>query len=195
MTVAFVLGNGISRKGISGAWLKMHGVVYGCNAIYREFTPDVLIATDRPIATHIQNIGYAKEYRFHTRTPIEGSGALRLYPSFHKYSSGLNAVGMAIVDGNKDIFLIGFDMGPTTTQKFNNMYAGSDFYKEVNSEPTFSGSWVKQLQTITKDYPMVNFYRVFGKTTAKIEEFDRIKNLTNLDLDSFVDKINTQKDI
>ena len=66
MTTAFVLGNGVSRQGISLPELQKHGKIYGCNALYREFTPDVLIATDTPIATHIQDLGYAKTNKFYT---------------------------------------------------------------------------------------------------------------------------------
>ncbi len=59
MTVAIVLGNGRSRLAVDPAKLKDHAPVYACNGIYREFTPDVLIATDLPIATAIQESGYA----------------------------------------------------------------------------------------------------------------------------------------
>jgi uncharacterized CHY-type Zn-finger protein len=46
MTAAFVLGNGVSRQAVDLAALYDCGTVYGCNAIYREFTPHVLISTD-----------------------------------------------------------------------------------------------------------------------------------------------------
>ena len=58
MTTAFVLGNGVSRQHLSLAQLQRRGKIYGCNALYREFEPDVLVATDRPIATAIQESGY-----------------------------------------------------------------------------------------------------------------------------------------
>ena len=43
---AFVLGNGTSRTSIDHTQLKLKGTVYGCNALYREFDPDFLIAVD-----------------------------------------------------------------------------------------------------------------------------------------------------
>ncbi len=61
MTTAFVLGNGRSRQAVDLLTLKQHGPIYACNAIYREFTPDVLVATDMPIATVIQESGYAQK--------------------------------------------------------------------------------------------------------------------------------------
>ena len=44
MTTAFVLGNGVSRKEIDLESLRKWGKTYGCNALYRDFAPDVLVA-------------------------------------------------------------------------------------------------------------------------------------------------------
>ena len=78
MTTAFVLGNGVSRQGIDLSMLQRHGKIYGCNALYKDFEPDVLVATDRPIAEHIQQLGYAQRKKFYTRYPISGMGAHRI---------------------------------------------------------------------------------------------------------------------
>ena len=42
--IAFVLGNGESRKGIQIEDLKQHGTIFACNGVYRTDTPDFLIA-------------------------------------------------------------------------------------------------------------------------------------------------------
>ena len=42
--IAFVLGNGESRKGIQISDLKQHGTVFACNGVYRTDRPDFLIA-------------------------------------------------------------------------------------------------------------------------------------------------------
>ena len=39
--IVFVLGNGTSRKDILLEPLRQHGTIYGCNALYREFKPDI----------------------------------------------------------------------------------------------------------------------------------------------------------
>ena len=44
--IAFVIGNGTSRRTISFPDLSEKGSTYGCNAIYREFSPDYLIAVE-----------------------------------------------------------------------------------------------------------------------------------------------------
>jgi hypothetical protein len=192
---AFILGNGISRKGIDLNLLKQQGKIYGCNALYREFTPDVLIATDRLIAAQIQECGYAKNHKFYTRRPIEGLGAQLVPKAYFGYSSGPNAIGVACIDGHRNIYLLGFDMGPTENNRFNNIYADTEFYKTSAHPPTFAGNWVKQVKKIMEDHRLVRFIRVQGPTTAHIAEFDSITNLTHLDLNTFVDRINNKKDL
>lgn len=195
MTRAFVLGNGISRKNIAPTWLEIFGPVYGCNALYREYTPHVLVATDRPIATEIQNSGYAQKNTFYTRRPIEGLGARRVPEPYFGYSSGPIAVSIAARDGHKRVFMLGFDMGPTEHKKFNNLYAGTEFYKTADALPTFTGNWLKQIIRIMNDHPQTQFFRICGTTTARIPELDAVKNLQHLDMDTFLDRINNKKDL
>jgi len=52
----FVLGNGPSRKNIDIS--KLDGTVIGCNACYRDFTPDVICATDAGIMSDIIESGF-----------------------------------------------------------------------------------------------------------------------------------------
>lgn len=195
MTTAFVLGNGISRQGIDLPTLQTLGRVYGCNALYREFTPDVLVATDRPIARAIQESGYAKTNRFYTRRPLPGFDAQTVPHEYYGYSSGPIAVGIAAQDQHDKIYMLGFDLGPTATQKFNNIYAGTEFYKPVDANPTYTGNWIKQICRIMRDYPHTKFYRVCGPTTAPITELTALPNLILVDLDTFQNRINNQKDL
>jgi len=194
MTTAFVLGNGVSRQSVDLELLRPLGKIYGCNALYRDFVPDVLVATDRPIATEIQNSGYPIKNKFYTRKPIEGHGALRVPHEYYGYSSGPIATGIAAIDHHLTIYMIGFDMGPVNN-KFNNVYADTDFYRKSDATPVFTGNWTKQIRKITEDFPKTQFVRVKGKTTADIAEFATIKNLTHLPIHTFLDRINNQKDL
>jgi hypothetical protein len=195
MARAFVLGNGISRKIVSPLTLRPFGLIYGCNALYREFAPDVLVATDKPIATHIQESGYPKEHKFYTRKPIPGSGAHQVPAPYYAFSSGPIAIGIAAREQNKRIYLLGFDMGPTLSDEFNNIYADTEFYKKSGAAPTFTGNWVKQVRQVIADFPHTQFIRVHGETTAKIPEFDNLRNLTNLDINQFLDRINNETEL
>lgn len=195
MSTAFVLGNGVSRQGIDPAILRPYGQIYGCNALYREFVPDVLVATDRPIATKIASEGYALANRFYTRRPESGTGALALPPQYRGYSSGPNAVGLAALHGARRIFMLGFDMGPTQQNLFNNMYADTEFYRTSQHPATFSGNWCRQLVQIAQDFPATEFVRITGPSTAAIADFDRVKNLQHVDLVTWLDRINNKKDL
>ena len=195
MTTAFVLGNGVSRQAVDLNQLKSFGKIYGCNALYRDFTPDVLVSTDRPIATAIQQSGYSAQHRFHTRRPIPGLGAQPVPAPYFGYSSGPIAAGLAAIDGHQQIYLLGFDMGPSSINTINNLYAGTEFYKPVSARPTYTGNWVKQLIKIASDHKFVQFVRVTGATTAPIAELATVRNLTHVDLLTFVDRINNPKDL
>lgn len=170
MSRAFVLGNGISRKGIDLTLLRNHGKIYGCNALYRDFTPDVLIATDRPISEQIQHTGYAQKHTFYTRKPLPDLGALPVPDQYWGFSSGPLAAAIAAADKHSDIYLLGFDLAGIN-DRFNNVYADTEFYKRSASNPTYTGNWERQLSQVMKDYPVVNFVRVMGAVSADVPEF------------------------
>ena len=58
MSVAFVLGNGTSRKDIPLEPLRQYGKIYGCNAIYRTFDCDYLVAVDAKMVMEIAQSNY-----------------------------------------------------------------------------------------------------------------------------------------
>ena len=194
MTTAFIIGNGVSRQSVTLELLRPLGKIYGCNALYRDFEPDVLVATDRPISAEIQNSGYPANNKFYTRKPVEGQGALKVPHEYYGYSSGPLATGIAAIDQHRLIYMIGFDMGPINS-KFNNVYADTDFYRKSDATPVFTGNWTKQIRRICEDFPKTQFVRVQGKTTADIAEFATIKNLQHLPIHTFLDRINNQKDL
>jgi hypothetical protein len=194
MAAAFVLGNGVSRQQIDLTQLKALGTVYGCNAIYREFEPDVLISTDTPISERIQLEGYSQTHVHYTRKPLPESGARRIAQKYFGFSSGPVAVGQAALDGAVAVYMIGFDMGPTRNGRFNNIYADTEFYKKSSAVPTFTGNWVNQIKTIARDFPKTSFFRITGDTTAEIRDLLAIPNLTHLQMADFQQRL-TAKEI
>jgi hypothetical protein len=192
---AFVLGNGVSRATIDVDRLQDLGPVYGCNALYRTHTVTALVATDRPIATEIQESGYSARNRFYTRRPMANLGAHPVPKPYFGFSSGPIAVAIAAQDHNNPVYLLGFDMGPNEQGQFNNVYADTQHYKKIGSLPTFTGNWVRQLVTVMRDHPQMRFIRVIGATTADIPEFLAQPNFQKLDFTDFVARINTPKDL
>jgi hypothetical protein len=195
MTVAFVLGNGISRQAVDLTTLSSLGTTYGCNAISRTFTPSVLVSTDAPISKYIQESGYSAANIHYTRKPLPDLGAKRIPQKYYGFSSGPAAAAIAALDRHATVYLIGFDMGATSTGHFNNIYADTEFYKKSSATPTYTGNWVRQLCTISKDFPKTHFIRVKGDTTADIVELANLSNMQHLSLADFLDRINNTKDL
>jgi len=194
MAAGFVLGNGVSRRQVDLDRLKSCGTVYGCNALYREFVPDVLISTDNPISMHIQQSGYSANHTHYTRKPLSNSGAQRVPQQYFGFSSGPIAVGIAALAHHESVYLIGFDMGPTRNGHFNNCYADTEFYKKSSANPTFTGNWVRQLKTIAKEHMTTRFVRVTGDTTAQISELLAVSNMSHMPIEDFLNRINNTKE-
>ena len=194
MTIAFVLGNGVSRQQVELAKLKGIGKIYGCNALYRDFVPDVLVSTDRPISEKIQSIGYASQHVFYTRRPIDSLGARSVPQRYFGYSSGPIATGLACLDGAETVYLLGFDMGPVN-DKFNNVYADTEFYKKSTANPTYTGNWSRQIASIMKEFVNIRFIRVLGDTSAQIKDFTYVPNYRTVSMAEFLDRINNAKDL
>lgn len=193
MGMAFVLGNGLSRQPVDLNVLAANAPVYGCNALYREFTPTVLVSTDRPIAERIQHSGYPIKNKFYTRRPIEGLGAHRIPQKYYGFSSGPVAVGLAAFDGHSVIYLLGFDMGATSANRFNNCYADTEFYKSSRDSPTYTGNWVRQIATICQDFANTQFIRVCGDLTAEIAELKGLRNLGHMPVAEFLNRLTVTK--
>ena len=75
MKRVFLIGNGESRKDFDLEKLRQHGKIYGCNALYRDFSPDVLIAVDHGIMHEVYQSGYCYKnetyFREWNRLPAE----------------------------------------------------------------------------------------------------------------------------
>jgi len=69
----FCIGNGESRRDLSLQNLRKHGKIYGCNALYRDFTPDVLCSVDHGMMHEIYHAGVAQKipcfFRDWTKVP------------------------------------------------------------------------------------------------------------------------------
>ena len=59
--IHFCFGNGNSREGIDIEQYKKYGTVVGCNAIYRDYTPDILVSLDSKMSHEIYRSGYCFE--------------------------------------------------------------------------------------------------------------------------------------
>lgn len=158
MKPGFVLGNGTSRRVLSLEDLRKHGAVYGCNALYRDFAPDVLVATDPGISHEIEDSGYPLTHIFYTRNPREGKGSQRIRHHYG-FSSGPIALKYAAEAGHQVIYLVGFDL-KGKNGLHNNMYSDSPNYKSSKDSETYYGNWINQIQTVMMEHPGIIFVRL-----------------------------------
>ena len=182
---AFILGNAPSRSKIDITKLKEHGYTYGCNAIYRDFTPDFLVTVDVAIAGEIVESGYAKDnvvYGGYKSILTHGED-ITLIPKHPAFSTGNTATHIASFDGHKEVYLIGFNPDPKQ-KTVDNIYNGTNCYKPEGTT-IMHELWVKQLQKIFEAYPNVNYYLV---DMEHIPFFSYFKNTSNVTIENFKDK-------
>jgi hypothetical protein len=91
--------------------------------------------------------------------------------------------------------MLGFDLGALPNDRFNNVYADTEFYKRSTAKPTFTGNWVRQTTQIMKTFSNTRFVRVMGDTTAAITEFANAHNHCSMPMVEFLDRINNLKDL
>ena len=150
-TKCYVIGNGLSRKNLNlykitrlydnnpNALKK--SFVIGCNYLYKEFKPDVLVAQDTkvlfqmvkdnveiPVIAPLLKYNWAKHSGNKT---IKNFYSLR-FPSFNmtRWNSGDIALYLACILGFKKIEHIGFDGGASSIYRKND---GVSYVKQVTT--------------------------------------------------------------
>ena len=188
---AFILGNGVTRLQVDCEGLLDYGYVYGCNRIYQEFAPTVLVSTDAGMAREIQESGYSSRYTHYTRTNhlIANSGAHIIPKHLHGYSSGPVAIGIAAQTLANYLFLIGFDL-KGVNNLINNIYAGTTHYKDKDNEPMYFGNWVEQINTLMQLHTDKRFVHVNPLDNFTDESFRKNPNFSTMSLDEFKRMIN-----
>lgn len=184
----FVLGNGRSRLAIECSELSTYGTVYGCNAIYREFDPDYLIAVDSKMVNEIVSTGYQENHQVWTN-PNKGIVAkkhLNFFSPHKGWSSGPTALWFAASNGHLKINILGFDF-QGIDGKFNNVYADTYNYKKSNEAATYYGNWLNQTQRIIEEFKHIKFTRVVEEDAYHPEIFADLKNLNTVSYDEFLD--------
>lgn len=188
--IAFVLGNGISRSKIDLTELKPLGKIYGCNALYREFTPDYLVAVDPRMVKEITNAEYQLSNPVWTNyTPLyDKIENLNYFEPMRGWSSGPSALWLAAQHSYDKIYILGFDYsGIGKTNRLNNIYADTLNYKKSSEEATFYGNWLRQTQHILREYPKILFYRITAPSVLDPIELKSFSNLRSLSINSFMD--------
>ena len=199
-SIAFVLGNGESRRGIDINDLKEKGTVYACNAVYRTHQPHWLVAVDPKMMLEIAETDYVVNNKVYSNFNSQYNKVPKLLdhvtwskPSLG-WSSGPTALKLACDHGCKEIYILGFDYQglkeDSKNQNFrlNNVFGGTRNYKKPNDQATFYGNWMNQTKRCLQDYPDVQFNRVIPEGWFKPNDIDRPDNMQHPSKDDFLAK-------
>ena len=107
----FVLGNGPSRKNIDPS--ELQGTVIGCNACYRDFTPDVICATDAGIMSDIIESGYDGQCYF-----THNSWNLLPEEAYDSLANGTEHTTYRRFDSEYFVYISGLDDEVKKTQSY-----------------------------------------------------------------------------
>ena len=211
----FAIGNGESRKSIDLNELRPHGIIYGCNALYRDFTPDALIVVDqlmkseiRKTAYLVNNKGYFKDgtdesepglsYRLAKSLQVKekiinnNDVIAKKFPDDvfrFGYASGPASVLIACIEEEPDeVYLLGHDLY-STTEQVNNVYKDTENYLESSNDPTPPDNWIIQLKWCFSDFKTIQFYKV--SSLKKVNEWDGIENIHYITFDEMWKRLNS----
>lgn len=161
---SFVLGNGRSRLNADLNQLKKHGKIYGCNALYREFTPDYLVAVDPKMIFEIEESKYHLQHEVWTNPNLKYKKftGFRYFTPSLGWSSGPTALYLAAKHRPKEIYILGFDY-VGENNNFNNVYADTKNYKSSKDVATYYGNWENQTSLVIKENKDINFFRIVDK--------------------------------
>jgi len=185
--IAFVIGNGTSREPIPLPSLRSFGKIYGCNALYRDFIPDYLVAVDTKMVLELNKAGIQHQVETWTnpnRAYAEMTGFKFFQPS-KGWSSGPTALWFASENTDYDtIYIIGFDF-EGTGQLVNNIYADTQNYKASTEKATYFGNWLKQTVMTCQNNPKKRYIRVLGESFFTPPELNKLDNVENIHIRDF----------
>lgn len=162
--LAVVIGNGTNRSTFNLQHLKKpQGLLgantvqtYGCNALYRDFDPDFLIAVGDKITAEIAASGYAADHIVYAGAIhlLEFPNTFYLIPHNPHADAGSIAMYMACFDGHKRVYMLGFD-GQVPGEN-NNIYVGTNCYDSIDTHIEHD-KWIAHQKQVMDVYDDVEF--------------------------------------
>ena len=143
---------------------------YGCNALYRDFTPDFLVAHGNDIVKELAESEYIKDNIVYTNAIhlLEYPNKFYLIPYNPYADAGTTAAYIAAFDGHKKIYLLGFDEQDSENYNFN-VYAGTNGYDAVDAE-ILSDTWITNRIELFNLYDDVDFIWVTPRGRSTVPE-------------------------
>lgn len=189
-TEGFLIGNGESRLGFDLNILKGKGPIFGCNALYRDFEPDVLCAFDQGILLELMNTEYkgiiGKLNKTHTNALLDGVLLESLEVPRGKgiaWYSGIFAAWLLCSTASlmgwdiKRVFMLGYDLYDA---KNNNIYKGSLNYEKMGINERIQFENFQKL--VFAKFPDIIFLRVVDNPleSSLPDEWILMENIRNI---------------
>ena len=173
--------------------LKNYGKVYACNAVYRHFRPDYLVAVDVKMILEINQHKWQMENEVWTNPnkQYHGFQGFNFFQPSKGWSSGPTALWLASTHGHDTIYILGFDFhGKKDDQgnrtKVNNLYAGTHNYKRSGEPATYFGNWERQTASTCEGHGRTQYIRVVENGDDFIpKQLKKVDNLTHITVDEF----------
>tara|TARA_Y100000114_G_scaffold35323_1_gene30871 strand:- start:9659 stop:10393 length:735 start_codon:yes stop_codon:yes gene_type:complete len=193
---AVIIGNGLSREKFNlahlarhrgGLFASMRCQTYGCNALYRDFSPDFLVAHNPAITKEVVESGYADNKIVYSSAQqlVKYPGKLYLIPQNINMNAGALATYLAAFDNHKNIYLLGFD-NQLDPESNNNIYAGTENYNDEFT-PDPDAKWINNMNRLFQAYTDVKFTFVNNNPAYVFpEKWNWSKNLKKLTIREFI---------
>ena len=152
----FVLGNGPSRKNIDTS--KLDGTVIGCNACYRDFTPDVICATDAGIMSDIIDSEYNGKCYF-----THNSWNLLPESSYEALKTGKERETYRRFDAKYFVYISGLDSNVENPQSYIFWVSPSmeDKIKNIGEDILGWSTGTSALHIACRDYTCNDYEKVY----------------------------------
>ncbi len=176
-----VVGNGESRLELDLSALAPDVVVFGCNALYRDFTPHYLGAVDERMTEEIVREYRAEGYTFigeqgrvdQWRSADGGGPRLVVVETESDRATGPMMLHAAAHLGCDPIYLLGFDVAWTPRSgRVNSVYRDAPLYAPSAAPLSYHvAHWQKRLGLVFAAFPGVTF-RQIGPSTLPLPQGD-----------------------
>lgn len=162
-----VIGNGTSRKKFD--LKKLSGdkfVTFGCNAIYKEFKPNYVVAIDDEYINILQDSDFPQHRQIipdeEDRYELNGSG--------RRSNAGMNSMKEAVARGAKIVYCLGFDfLLKDNKLSVSNVFEGTKGYSaERKPRVEDNVNRVSYLNWFANKFADVEFVFVFERKPCEI---------------------------
>ena len=189
----FIIGNGESRKSFDLTRLRLEPrddfPIYGCNALYRDFIPDILFVSDLRMIEEVKSLDLNLA-RVDEHTIKLSNGSILSLPISFKVTGVMTVMCAPLLDVRiTDFYLLGFDMYPSEeTGKLNNIYKDSINYRKSDEcYRQMVNHSVPALKFIFNHYLNKKFFIVNSKKSVY---FNDCKNLYQISYNDFEEILN-----